>query len=321
MIYTITARTNIFANIQIPLAQMFSTIFLVLLAVFAVYAQTSVKLTPDNNTLIVEDAGESDVYAFGKNVIVKQNAKGVLAFGGDVIVEGRVEGDVATIGGSITQKETAFIGGDVITFGGTYRPESANPLRSEGKETIMYAGYEEEIRHLTQNPSQLFAPSFTLSFLAQRVLLLLVWFVISLALTTIAPGAISRAVVRFQLSALKIFAAGFAALILTVIAVMVSLSFLPNYIYAIVILTAIALLLLSFVFGRVALQVSLGKQLQKMLLPENKHSETLALLIGAFVWTALLSIPYLWTFTLLFLAAASLGLVFTARSNSGWQKA
>ena len=300
---------------------MFSTIFLVLLAVFAVYAQTSVKLTPDNNTLIVEDAGESDVYAFGKNVIVKQNAKGVLAFGGDVIVEGRVEGDVATIGGSITQKETAFIGGDVITFGGTYRPESANPLRSEGKETIMYAGYEEEIRHLTQNPSQLFAPSFTLSFLAQRVLLLLVWFVISLALTTIAPGAISRAVVRFQLSALKIFAAGFAALILTVIAVMVSLSFLPNYIYAIVILTAIALLLLSFVFGRVALQVSLGKQLQKMLLPENKHSETLALLIGAFVWTALLSIPYLWTFTLLFLAAASLGLVFTARSNSGWQKA
>lgn len=300
---------------------MFSAIVFVLLAVCAVYAQASIKLTPDNNTLIVEDAGESDVYAFGKNVVVKQNAKGVLAFGGDVTVEGRVEGDVATIGGSIIQKETAFIGGDVITFGGFYRPENSNPLRGEGKETIIISGYEEEIRQLAQNPSQLFAPSFTLSFLAQRVLLLLVWFVISLALTTIAPGAVSRAVARFQLSALKVFAMGFAALILTVIGVMVSLSFLPNYIYAIVILTAIALLLVSFVFGRVALQVSIGKRLQKQFLPENKHSETLALLIGTFVWTALLSIPYLWTFALLSLVAASLGLVLTARSNTNWQKA
>jgi RsiW-degrading membrane proteinase PrsW (M82 family) len=83
---------------------------------------------------------------------------------------------------------------------------------------------------------------------------------------------------------------------------------------------AFALLLLSFIFGRVALQVSVGKQIQKRFLPENKHSETLALLIGAFVWTALLSIPYLWTFALIVLTAASLGLVLTARSTNGWQK-
>lgn len=292
----------------------------VLLTVISIHAQTSVSLKSDENTLIVEDAKESDIFAFGKNVVVKQHAKGVLAFGGDVIVEGKVDGEVATFGGSIVQKETGFIGGDVIVFGGTYRHETANPLRVEGKETIVVSGYEEELRELAQNPSQLFSPSLSLSFLAQRLLLLLVWFIISLALTTVAPGAVSRAVAQFQLFSLKVFAFGSVGFIATIIGVMISLKFLPSYIYAIIILTAFVFLLVSFVFGRVALQVSVGKQIQKRLLPDHKQSETLALLIGAFVWTLLLSIPYLWTLALIALIAASLGLVLTARSNSRWQK-
>ena len=51
------------------------------------------------------------------------------------------------------------------------------------------------------------------------------------------------------------------------------------------------------------------------------HKLTVALLIGAFVWTLLLSIPYLWMFALIALIAASLGLVLTARSTNDWQKA
>jgi hypothetical protein len=320
VIYTIT-RTDIFANLQIALAQISAVVVFILLAAFALYAQTSVSLSPDGNTLIIENAVESDVFSFGKNVIVKQHAKGVLAFGGDVIIEGRVEGDVATIGGSVIQKETAFIGGDVITFGGTYRHESANPLRNPGRETIMYAGYEEELRNLTQNPSQIFAPSFSWAFLAQRALSLLFWFVISLTVTTIAPGAISRAVARFHLSKLKIFAVGSVGFLITTIGAMASLSFLPNYVSAIASLMAFVLLLLGYVFGRVSLQVSVGKQLQKRLFPDNNRSETLALLIGALVWTLLLSIPYVWTFALIALIAASVGLVLTARSTSDWQKA
>jgi hypothetical protein len=317
----IAARTDIFRNLQISAERILAGFIFIFLAAFTLYAQTSIATEPDEKTLVIEDAKDSDIFSFGKTVIVKQHAKGVLAFGGDVIVEGRVDGDVATIGGSIIQKETAFIGGDVIAFGGTYRPENRNPLRNSDKETIMFAGYEEELRNLTQNPSQIFAPNLSLGFLAQRILLLLFWFVISLALTTIAPGAVSRAVARFQLSTLKVFAFGSVGFIITVTIVMFSLSFLPDYVYAIVILMAFVLLLLSFVFGRVALQVSMGKQIQKLFLPENKHSETVALLIGAFAWTLLLSIPYLWMFALIVLIAASLGLVLTARSPNDWQKA
>lgn len=291
----------------------------ILLAFFALYAQSPNVASSGENTITIEEP-QGEIYSFGKNVIVRGNAKGVLVFGGDAVIEGAVDGDVAAIGGSIVQKETASISGDVIIFGGAYRPESKTPLRNQEKETIVFAVFEEDFRHLAQNPSQIFSPSFTLGFLAQRVLLLLFWFVISLALTTIAPGAVSRAVARFQLSALKVFAFGSVGFVITIAVVMMSLSYLPNYVYTIVVLMAFVLLLLSFVFGRVALQVSVGKQIQKRFLPENKHSETLALLIGAFVWTALLSTPYLWTLALVVLTAASLGLVLTARSTNSWQK-
>ena len=320
MIQTAARQTNIYANLQITLMQMLAAGAFILLAFSALYAQSSNIASSDENTLTIEQP-QGEIYSFGKNVIVKGNAKGVLVFGGDAVIEGAVDGDVAAIGGSIIQKETASISGDVIIFGGAYRPESKTPLRNAEKETIVFAVYEEEFRNLAQNPSQIFSPSFTLGFLAQRILLLLFWFVISLALTTIAPGAVSRAVVRLQLSPLKVFAFGSVGFIVTVMIVMFSLSYLPNYVYAIVLLMAFVLLLLSFVFGRVALQVSAGKQLQKFFLPNSKPSETLALLTGAFVWTFLLSIPYLWTFALIVLIAASLGLVLTARSSNNWENA
>lgn len=320
MIYT-AVRTDISTDLQISFRPILAGFIFVLIAVSTFYAQTSTVAQSDEKTIIIGDAKDSDVFSFGKTVIVKEHAKGVLVFGGDVIVEGRIDEDVATIGGSIIQKDTGFIGGDVTIFGGTYRPESANVRRGADKKTIVFSGFEEELRDLTQNPSQLFAPSLTWSFLTQRILLLLFWFVISLVVTTIAPGAVSRAVVRFQLSTLKVIAFGMVGFLITTVGVMLSLSFLPSYVYAIVVLMSFLLLLVSFVFGRVALQVSVGKRLQKQFLPDNKHSETLALFIGTFVWTLLLSIPYFWIFALILLISASLGLVLTARSNNHWEKA
>ena len=312
--------TNIFAHFQISFRYSLRGFIYIFLAAATLYAQTTITSQPGNETIVIEEARDSEVFSFGKNVVVKQRAKGVLAFGGDIIIEGMVDGDVATIGGSIIQKENAFIGGDVIIFGGTYRPESKNPLRNAGKETVMYAGYEEELRNLTQNPSQLFSPTFSWAFLAQRLLSILFWFIITLTFTTLAPGAVSRAIVRFQLSTLKVIALGFLVFLVTTFGVVASLSFLPNYVSAIVSLMAFILLMLGYVFGRVALQVSIGKQLQKRFFSENKQSETLAILIGVFVWTIFLSIPYFWVFALLILMSSSIGLIFTARTTTGWQK-
>lgn len=271
------------------------------------------------DTFTVEDAPDQEIVCYGKTVIVKGRAKGILAIGGDVIVEGRVTGDVGAIGGSVFQREGSYIGGDVFIIGGKYKPDSANPLREEGRETVMYAGYEEELRDLSQNPTSLFAPHFSLAFLTQRLLSVLFWFVVSLGLATIAPGAVSRAIARFQLSTLKVIAIGVAAFLVTTIGVIGSLRILPNYLSAIFGLMAFVLLMLAYVFGRVTLQVSVGKLLQKQLLREKNSSETLAILIGVVAWTLLLSIPYVWTLALFVLFSAGIGLVLTARSQRNWQ--
>lgn len=296
-------------------------IIFVLVAAFTLYAQAAVAPN-DEQTMTIDDAPEQQVISFGKNVIVKKHAKWVLAFGGDVIVEGVVDEDVGTVGGSVTQKENARIGGDIVILGGSYHGEDKVPLRQVGKETIViYSGFEEELRNLFQNPSQIFVPTFSWTFLTQRVLSILFWFLVSMGITTISPGAISRAIARFQLSAARIFAVGFLAFVLTTLGAIAGLKLLPIYISAIVGLMAFVLLMLGYVFGRVALQVSVGKRLQKRFLPENNHSETAAILIGVVFWTIFLSIPFLWTFALLILFSASLGLVLTARSTNVWKKA
>lgn len=293
--------------------------FFSLLLTCSLAAQTYLS-QPDEKTLIVDEAAEMEIFAFGKTVIIRKSAKGVLVFGGDIVIEGKVEEDVGVIGGSVTQKKNGFIGGDLIIFGGTYKPESEQPLRNPGKETVMFAVFEDELRHLAQSPAQIFSPQLSWSFLAQRLISVLFWFLVSLILTTVAPGAVSRAVARFQLSTLKVCGFGAVGLFAILFGVMISLSFLPHYIGLIISPMAFLLLLLAYVFGRVTLQASTGKWVQKVILPEKKQSETFALFIGALVWSLILSIPFVWAFAWAALLIASLGLILTARNSNSWLK-
>src|SRR3712207_7390454 len=117
-----------------------------------------------------------------------------MAFGGDIVVEGRIEGDVATVGGSVFQRPNSYIDGDVVIIGGAYNHGKTAPGRNPDSQTVMYAGYENELREAMQNPVSLTAPAFSSWYLVQRILAVLFWFVISFVLTTISPGAISRAI-------------------------------------------------------------------------------------------------------------------------------
>ena len=89
----------------------------------------------------------------------------------------------------------------------------------------MVAMFEQELRDFANNPAEAFSPTLSWTFLAQRLVSILFWFILSLALTTIAPGAISRAVARFQLSPLKIFAIGFFGFVVTIFGVIAGLKF------------------------------------------------------------------------------------------------
>ena len=312
-----------FTGRVLPQRLLLLALLVLIVQVFSVLAKVNLEITTseDQMTVIVNDAPDQDIIVFGKSIIIKKRAKSALAVGGDISVEGTVTEDVATIGGNVTQQDNSHVGGDVIVIGGVYKQEGESSTRVPGKETVTFGVFEEELRNFGQNPSQLFSPTFSLSFIAQRVVVALFWFIISVVMTTLAPGAVSRAVARIQLSWLKVCALGAGAFLFVMSAIIAGLLLLPNYLGATLGLMGMLVLVLGYVFGRVSLQVSLGKMLQKRFLSENNRSETLATLLGVAIWTLLLSLPYVWVIALFTIFAFGIGLILTGRSTNKWQNA
>lgn len=298
-----------------------AALFALFLMVVAVQAEGSDGTLPDSTPpLVVEGISESDVFGWGQSVLVRGTIRqGVMAFGGDVIVEGVVEGDVATVGGSVVQRDGSRIGGDVIVIGGSYRHGENVPGRNPSSATVIFRGFESELRNIMRNPASLLAPQWSLSYFGSRVMAVLFWFIASLVLTAVAPGAVSRAVMRLQMTNLRVAVIGFVGSIVMTFGVVAGLSVLPTVIAALVGLMALILLLLAYLFGRVAIQAATGQWLQRRFLGEKFRSDSIALLIGTVVWAILLSLPYVWPLVGAGLLVASLGLALTARYRVGWK--
>ncbi len=274
------------------------------------------QLSQENDDILyIDDAPEMNVIAFGKTVVIRKHAKEVFSWGGDIIIEGRVDGDVAALGGSVVHRDGGFIGGTVIVIGGSYRPETGQPLRGENSETVVFGMFEDEFREMAKDPTTVLAPAFTPTFIVQRLLSVLFWFLVTLGFATLAPGAVSRATARVHLSLAKTTAIGAGALVLTAAIVIGSLQFLPDYLGAIVSLMVFVLLMLAFGFGRVVLQVSLGKAIQRNFIPSSKRSESLAVIIGVVILALILSLPYVWLIAVFVVFAVGTGLILTARTR------
>jgi hypothetical protein len=288
-------------------------------AALATTVITTAAISDDDKTFVVEDAPDQDVISFGKTVEVKKSAKTVLAVGGDVIVDGSVKEDVAALGGNVIQKEQGYIGGHVVLIGGTYKHEAQEPLREPGTQTVMIDAFGDQLKNAGQHPSRLLSPEFSVSFIAQRVIVALIWFVITLVFTTIAPGAIGRAVARINLSYLKVVGLGAGVLLVGFALCVTSVATLPAYLWGTLVVMCLILLMLSYTFGKVTLQVTTGKLIQKYLLSEANRSETLATLLGVIVWTTLLSLPYIWLLALFSVFTFGIGLILTGKTAPKWQ--
>ncbi len=292
--------------------QLFAAFFwLVTAAVADIYPQHANIAEPDDNTLVIEDSPEMNVIAFGKTVIIKGSANEVFSWGGDVIVKGRIDGDVAALGGSVIQKEGAYIGGAVIVIGGSYKPESAKSSRGDGAETVVFAMFEEEFRNLAQDPTQIFAPTLSAAFLVQRVLSALFWFLVSFVVATLAPGAVSRSIAEVKTKPLRTVGYGSAGLLISLVLVIVGLKLLPDYLGAVASLMSILLLFLAYGFGRVVLQVLLGRWEVRKVMGRSAASDAIAVFAGTLTLTVVLSLPYVWPFAVFALFAVGIGLVMS----------
>ncbi len=183
---------------------------------------------------------------------------------------------------------------------------------------MMYAGYEQELRNMMNNPSGIFSPRWTSTYLGTRLLVVLFWFLVSLGFTLVMPGTISRGVARLQLTSLRVAAIGLIGLLVLLGVVPLCLWIMPQPVQVMVGLLALLLLLVSGVFGRVILYAATGRWLQRKYLAIGKNSEAVALLLGTSFWVLLTSLPYVWPFIAVFMLIISFGLALTARYRVGW---
>jgi len=286
----------------------------ILLLVTAVYAQQSTPGTADEKVVLVNSVTNSTVFGVGNSVRITGTVKqGAMSLGGDVIVEGVVEGDVATIGGSVIQMPGSRIGGDVIVLGGTYRADGAPAQRDPNSMTIMYAGYQQELRDMMRNPTGLFSPHWSPTYLGTRLLVVLFWFVVSLAFTWVMPGTLGRGVARLQLTSIRVAAIGLLGALVLFVSVLACLWSMPEPIQVVVGLLALMLWLAASLFGRVVLYAATGKWLQRNYVRFGNNSEAVALLLGTTFWVLLGSLPYVWPFMAAFILIISFGLALTAR--------
>lgn len=295
-------------------------IFTMLVWVLLLMGVASAQSAGEEKVVLIEGVNDSTVFGLGNSIKITGTVKqGAMSLGGDVIVEGVVEGDVATIGGSVIQRSGSRIGGDVIVLGGTYRTDDTPPNRNPASKTMMYAGYEQELRDMMRNPTGLFSPRWTPSYLGTRLLVVLFWFVVSLAFTAAMPGTISRGVARLQTTSLRVAAIGLIGVVVLFVGVHLCLWIMPELVGVLVGLLALLLLLVAGLFGRVILYAATGRWLQRKYVPVGKNSEAVALLLGTSFWVLLTSLPYVWPFMASFILIISFGLALTARYRVNWR--
>jgi len=288
---------------------------------YAIQAQNPPVPQPTDSPYIMEGVSDTDVYALGHSLQINGTVKkGAIALGGDVIVRGVVEEDVAAIGGSVIQLEGARIGGDVMVVGGAYHHVDQIPNRNPQAMTLMYAGYEQELRNIMRNPKDLLAPKWSAAYIGFRLLAVLFWFIVSLALTAAMPGTISRGIARLQLTSLRVAVIGFVGAVVISIGVPTALHYLPAPISILLGLMALLLILIAALFGRVMIYAATGRWLQRKFLKVGRNSEAVALLTGTVFWITLSSLPYIWPFVVALILVTSLGLALTARYKVGWRR-
>lgn len=288
--------------------------------VVAIQAQVASHRASDT-PFLVEGVSDTMAYGLGRSVKITGTVKnGAISLGGDVIIQGTVEGDVAAIGGSVIQLEGSRIGGDVIVIGGGYRPADRTPNRSASSTTIVYAGYEQELRNMMRNPTEMVTPHWSASYVGLRILAVLFWFIVSLALTAAMPATISQGIARLQLTTLRVAVIGLVGAAIIAAGVPFSLHYLPTPLSAVVGMLALLLIIVAGLFGRVVIYAATGRWLQRKFLPAGRNSESVALLLGTSVWITLSSLPYIWPFVVAGVMVTSLGLALTARYRMGWKR-
>ena len=77
-------------------------------------------------------------------IVIVKRRKECLTSARDIIVEGRVEGELSRSAVGHAKRKCVYRRS--VSDRRKYKPENAEPLRTEGTQTVMFAVYEEELK-------------------------------------------------------------------------------------------------------------------------------------------------------------------------------
>ncbi len=159
-----------------------------------------------------------DVMRVGSDITVGKDevvTGDVLAVGGDIRVEGHVEGNAVSMGGDIYLQPTAKVDGDVVCMGGELHEETGAVVG--GKRVVGLGNRGEHVRSRLRNLDlDMGREHHGENRIARSFAWLLCWLLVGWAIAKIAPGRTTAALESFRQKPGTSFLVGWAAIVLTV---------------------------------------------------------------------------------------------------------
>lgn len=162
----------------------------VLLAVLLLAAAGAASADP--SVVAAGEIRDGDLVVLGREAVVRGTLRGtVVAVGGDVVVSGRVGKDLIALGGDVVLEPGAEVAGDLLAVGGGVTSSGATVRPVAGR--LLTVGEVEAAFAAELRTSPLAARGASGLLLAFRLVLLLLWLSVGLALLRFLPRVVGSA--------------------------------------------------------------------------------------------------------------------------------
>jgi len=290
--------------------------FLVVLSALIALAAIALIVAPTSaigQISRVTRTASDDVVAIARSVTIDHPVPGnVVVLDGSAIVDQPVSGDVVVFGGNVTIRDQGHVNGDIVCLGGTV---TGTPQQVAGDIFVRSA----ENALISGAPKGVLA----LLMLAVKLTLLLLWLVVTVAVTLAAGREVRQAAIEVRSAPLHTFAVGlvgYTSFILTA----VLFSTLIPFVVGVPLMIALAVFaILAKVFGTIAVfhavgTLVAGARSREQLASRRLLRGDLAMsMIGLLILGAIRMIPLvgtiLWGVASLFGVGAALATAFGRR--------
>jgi cytoskeletal protein CcmA (bactofilin family) len=208
----------------------------------------------------------------------------VFLVGGRLRLGGEISGDVICLGSQVDIQEGAVIGRDLIVIGG--RMAKAPGCRINGDS--YYVRTREDLKKITRTLLPFLPLGGGLNFF--RILKIVFWFILALLCLAVLPAQVGRAAGLLDRSLLRTGWLGLLALVVFILALLISIVLSLVLIGIPLLLALVALYFLLLIFGRTVVFYAIGARLAALF--KIRHNAIVFVVLGTVVYALLKIVPF-----------------------------